>query len=196
MKKYGIKMGVCGVLLALGLVMSGCSSDNGKQKLCQLLYSPYTAEINVVFGDGEQAVALEARVAKSSDSTRLELLSPEPYAGLCAESVCGKLESFSLAYDGVRAELPKSALERVSLALELMSDHVANAVEGLPASDFIVRADQDEAHMAFVSFTQDDCEYRVEYDPSNGTPSLLSAQTNTQNIEIRMIKFKPETTPS
>lgn len=196
MKCDGLKKGVWSVLLLFCLVCGGCVANNGKQKLCQTLYSPYTAQANVVLGSGEQAVVLEARITKSNESTRMDILSPLPYAGISAESVCGSVDRLSLAYDGVRAELPKGALEGMGLVLELTSDPVVNVLERLPASDFVLPSDTDEAHTASVSFTQGPCAYRVEYDPANGTPVLLGVQTQTQNIEIRILKFKPETPPS
>lgn len=189
MKNVG-KIPIALAVLVSAVLFGGCAKDNGKARLCQALYSPYEAQASVVLESGERSVTLQTRLSHTSEGVRMEILSPEPYDGISAESVCGESELLSLAYDGIRAELPKSDLEALGLVLTLLSDASVNALEAQPRTAFVPFEEASAQTLYGVSFVYDGGTYTAVYDTQTGIPQSLGLKNATSAVEIHIEKFK------
>ncbi len=189
MKNVGRAWFVLAVLVSAAL-FGGCARDCGKERLCQALYSPYEALSSVVLESGERSITLQTHLSHTSEGVRMDILSPEPYDGISAESVCGENELLSLAYDGIRAELPKSDLESLGLVLTLLSDASVNALEAQPRTAFVPFEEASAQTLYQVTFVYDEGTYTAVYDVDTGIPLLLGLQTETSSVELHIEKFK------
>lgn len=196
-RKTSFVRGVCAALMLLLLLPTvGCTDATGKKNLCTTLFSPYVAEIEFVFEKDGESVAGTAHVTRS-DTVRIDITSPDPFTGVSAEmGADDRTDIISLSYSGIKAELPKHALDKLDLMLSLFADSVAAAVEKTPGSAFVPCEEvyaveglgEIEAYQ--TEFLCGDIRYILVYDSVTGTPLDICAEYDGSAAEVKIKKFK------
>lgn len=122
-------------LAVLLLCISGlfsCAANNGKEKLSELMYSDYTAEISFLMTENGETFEGNATVSKA-DKVTLSFTSPELLGGLSVESdENGESGILQFTYYGMRLPLPYGTLGKVNLLLSMFSKEMAGEIASLP----------------------------------------------------------------
>ncbi len=183
-------------LLCLAPLLAGCGDSTGKKDLCRTLFSPYAADIEFVFEKDGESVAGTAHVTRA-DTVRIDITAPDPFTGISAEmGADDRADIISLSYSGIKAELPKNALDKLDLMLSLFADSVAASAEKTPINAFVPCEEvyaveglaETKAYKA--EFSHGNIRYLVVYDSLTGTPLDLCAEADGSAVEVKIKKFK------
>ncbi len=181
----------------LTFMLASCSSDkSGRKELADMMFSEYTAEVDFLFEYGESSVSGTARVTKG-ENVRIDILSPDPYSGISVESdAADKAGVISISYSGIRADIRKDVLDKISLVLSMFSDTAASAVNCAPRDAFLL---YEEAYSSDsmpkilpyeAHFSAGDTDFIYIYDSLSGTPLDMYAKTGNASAQIKIKKFK------
>lgn len=113
-----------------------CSKDeSGKKLLEQELFSSYVKEASYILSDGEKNSEGELIVTRS-DTNTLQFTCPDTLSGITVQSdETGKEGTYTLSFDGVSTDVPKSLMGKISLIFLLISDDTASGVKKLSQKD-------------------------------------------------------------
>ena len=127
------------------------------------------------------------------------MLSPDAYAGISVESdSSGNASSYTLSFSGIKAELPKSTLEKLSLAFSMFAPELPSEIKALDDKCFSLSSEQYEiSGLSDISpctavFSCGQINYSITYDLNTGTPLLLAAGSGDSSVTLKLIKFKAE----
>jgi hypothetical protein len=183
--------------ILLTFMLASCSADkSGRKELADMMFSQYTAEVDFLFEYGESSVSGSARVTRG-ENVRIDILSPDPYSGISVESdAADNAGIISISYSGIRADINKNVLDKISLVLSMFSDTAASAVDCAPKGAFLI---YEEAYssdtMPKVSpyearFSAGNTDFIYIYDSISGTPLDMYAKTDNASAQIKIKKFK------
>ena len=107
-----------------------------------------------------------------------------------------RADIISLSYSGIKAELPKNALDKLDLMLSLFADSVAASAEKTPINAFVPCEEvyaveglaETKAYKA--EFSHGNIRYLVVYDSLTGTPLDLCAEADGSAVEVKIKNFK------
>ncbi len=200
MKPHGafrIFFGVFAMLILVASVLAGCSANVGKRDLCRYLSSSYEAQFEYVLTADGQTVTGEAFVARTPETLTLSLVSPEPYDGISViASPDGGTPDITIAYAGVRAEVPKAFLGRLCTLLALWENRMAYYTEKADAGAFSPGEDVFSVEGLTdvvpyqVSLATDEGSVLILYDVATGTPLCMTIRTDDVTAEARITKIK------
>lgn len=197
--KRNVIFKVCIAIMAVAMLMSSCTANkSGRKHLERILFCDYAAEIEYVFEYKDTTLAGTGRITRG-ENVRFDILSPDPYTGISVQGdAADKIDTISISYSGIKADIPKSILNKLSLVLSMFSDTAANGIENAPGTafmqsesdyscDFLNECVPYEAHF---SIGKTECVYT--YDSITGIPLCLCADTGEVRAEIKIKKFKTE----
>ena len=184
-------------LFILSLVLTSCGlSSNGKKELIGTMFRGYTADAEYLFEVDGQSVAGTACITKD-ENIRIDITAPEPYTGICILSDANDSASIiSISYSGIKADVPKSALDKLSLVLTIFGDTALDAIDKAPSKSF-VRCEETysleglgDTEPYEVGFSVGDIDYIYVYDSVTGAPIDLVAKSGGNAVEIKIRKLK------
>ena len=178
-------------------VFFSCTGEkNGKSKLVEVMYSDYIAEAEYLFEVGESCVAGTMRITRD-ENVRIELLSPDPYTGICVTGdAADNVSVLTISYSGVKAEIAKNVLSRLNLILAMFSDTASSAVDGAGKDAFTVCEDQySESEVSGsvpyeVQFSIGDAQCVYIYDSTSGKLLDMRAVSGDTSVQIKIKKLK------
>lgn len=184
------------VLILAALILFSSCSDNktGKTRLANVLFSPYEANVEfLVEADGE-SVCGTAKVAKG-EGIRIDISSPDPFTGLNIVSDANDSTYLSFTYSSVRSDIPKSVLDKLTLALTLFSDENASVIKNSPQKSFVPCEEAytmeglSDINAYMIQFQSGNIHYMYIYDTVSGTPVYMNASDNGKIVEIKIKDF-------
>ena len=108
-------------------------NEKSLRELSTVLLAPYTAECAFDVTVGDVRTEGTVRLSRGGTFTRLDMTSPEPYAGLSIEyDTAGAPSSIAVHFDGIDTTLPAGALSNVTRFASLATDDFAAFLGGLP----------------------------------------------------------------
>lgn len=187
---------IIAVLLSVmaAMFLSGCKGDQyARNKFEKAMFSDYTAEIEFVINSGKDSVCGTAIVTKK-DTLRIDVLSPDPYAGISISADFNDLSVVSISYDGVKAQVPKNMLERLGAMLSVFSDKAAVGVEKAKKSAFGYCEEISDAQSTLCECktSNENIEYVFIYDKKSGYPYEIYAKNDSGATEVKFKKIKFE----
>ena len=190
------------VMMCFVTSFSSCSgSSSGRKDLVKALFSDYTAEVEFLFECDGNSVAGTARVTRD-ENVRFEITAPDPYTGISvASDASGRSSLLSISYSGIKSEVPKDLLDRLSLAMTLFSDEIACEAENLPTKAFSACEELytveglGEIQPWKTEFTAGTVNYIIVYDSVTGYPLDLCAENEGNALEVKIRKIKTAAQP-
>lgn len=181
----------------ISITLFSCSGkENGKKELVSLMNSDYVADVEYLLEAGELSVCGEARITRN-ENVRIDILSPDPYTGLSVQGdALDKASVISLEYSGIKAEVPKNALEKINIILSMFSDSAATQIQGLKNDEFTESPDEytlaghTNSIPYEVKFSKGDIEYIYIYDSVSGVPLSICAKSGGTAVQIKIKKLK------
>ncbi len=177
--------------MSLTLLFS-CKSDTfSKELFCDNLLSPYAFEAEYTFSKGQDATVGSLRATKEKN-TRIDFLSPDTLVGVSVESdTSGQMSNFIVSFSGIKAEIPKEILEKLSLTFSLLNPNLPSVISELDDKCFKVSENPDkQAAYCTIDFCHNDINYLLTYDISTGLPVCLIANTDQSSVTLSITKFK------
>ncbi len=161
-----------------------------------MLFSDYSAQFDFFF-EGESGSVSGTAVVSKADSVRIDVTSPDPFTGICAEtSFNGENNLFSVSFSGIKAELPADTVEKISLISGVFSNGTAAQLKSTPADKFvkcdeIFELDGIGVIDAYtVSKTERGTDYDFYYDRNTGYPVYICVKNGDSRAEIKIKKIK------
>ena len=200
MKKTLLTRFTAVVVLVLSFVLLfGCGRDEtGKSEFENNMLSDFTAEIDYLIDFDGNPVSGSAVITKN-DELRLDVISPDPYSGISVTcDASGKADVVSISYSGIKAELPKAAMEKLVFLMNMMSERTACELDNQSDKSFkrceemYMSEDLPEAVPYEVSFLCDGTDYMFIYDSITGVPLEIFADNGYCRSEIKVKKLKTE----
>lgn len=190
---------ISAILLTIMCVfsLSSCAGDkNGKKHLLEVMFEDYVAEVDFLLDVEGVSVSGTARITKN-DNVRIELLSPDPYTGISVQGDAGdKASVLSIEYSGIRADIPKNAVHKLSIMLSMFSDAAVTNIGKQSGNDFKLSAGEyvlagfDKINPYEVSFVKGETEYIYIYDSISGIPLNIYAKSGATALQVKIKKFK------
>lgn len=179
-------------MLALAATLASCKGDGcGKELFADVISSRFTMQSDYTFSSGEKALE-GSLVLSSGENIKMELVSPDALCGVAAESDgAGKMSEFSVSFSGIKADIPKSILTKLSLAFGMFSPDMPQLIRSLN-SDCISESADAEGELVTAMFSQGQINYSFTYKRQTGEPTLLVASTGEDSVTLRITKFKSE----
>ena len=82
-------------------------------------------------------------IISRAETNKIEFISPETLSGICVESdETGKENSYTLSFDNVSTDVPKSLMGKMSLIFLAISDEHAMKIKRLNKNDFYKVTDE------------------------------------------------------
>ena len=196
------KKRISAFFLCFLLCLTSCSqhNDGGKQKLKEVLYGNFTADITYAFSSEDTELSGEAKIIKEDTGVTVEFLTPEALAGVTAQSgEDGLGDTLTFEYYGMRIPLPQGALTKMNLLLSLFSGDTASAVTELPDTAILPISEElsetengiepDSLRMCTVPLS---CggEALLIFDSNSGYPVSFSAKTENIGVHGRISEWK------
>lgn len=181
------------------MILCSCTANkSGRKHLERILFSDYAAEIEYQFKFNDTSLSGNGRITRE-ETVRLDILSPDPYTGISVQGdISDKIETVSISYSSIKADVPKNVLNKLSLVLSMFSDTASCAVENANTSDFVKSESEyspdflNECVPYEVCFMQGETEYIYTYDSITGIPVYICAKTKDLSVDIKIKKFKTE----
>ena len=158
--------------------------------LCDALYSDYTKEASFIITDGEKINEGKLIVTKGETSS-IEFISPDTLSGISISSdETGKADSYTLSFDGISTDIPKSLLGKISLMFTAVSDEAATGAKNLKKTDCFRVTDKDllkryEGYTPFLTTIRvGDVSVIVTYDSLSGEILSLCASENESSVTL------------
>lgn len=181
------------MLIAFSLMLTSCMGDSfSKQKICENLYSSYTARADFIFSDGEKNTSGSADIVKS-DVTTVTITSPDSFSGISIKGdSTGNADVFSFELSGIPAEVPKSIAGDVSLMFSLFSQEIPSKIESLGKDAFSIseRTGENGNELIEVFFWENNMSYNISYDKYSGIPYSLDAGNDEISVSIILSDFR------
>lgn len=178
----------------LALNLFSCTQKYNKKLLCDTLFSDYMFEADFTVSSSGESLSGTARVTKQG-TAKVEILSPEPYVGLCAENdYSGNAQYISFSYSGIDVDMPKEAFSKINTVLALFSPGLPETIDKLDTDLFEYSNETFEIYNdvlpVAVSFNMAQAKIRLFYDEHTGAPLCFTAQTEDALITIVITKFQ------
>ena len=158
--------------------------------MCDTLYSDYTREADFIIADGEKTNEGRLIITKG-DISVIEFLSPDELSGICITSdETGNTNSYTLSFDGISTDIPKSLLGKISLIFTAISDETASGAANLKKEDCTRVTDTDllskyTSHTPyFTTIKSGDVSVIVTYDSTSGEILSLCASENENSVTL------------
>lgn len=185
--------------LVFTVLLSSCAlQDNGAGRLSSKLFSNFLLEGDYTLMVGDEAVTGSARVNKGK-TTRIDILSPDPYGGIAVESdASGAPSILSFSYSGINVELTPEAFSKLNLAFGLFTPATCRKIEKMS------REKTDEVKESYtlvgltdiqpVSITTKNEGNTVTYiyDKTTGTPLAMNVTAGDMSLACKVTKIKFE----
>ncbi len=180
------------------LPLSSCASDNGKNKLCELLFSDgYGAEFDFVISDGETEKLSGSAVAIKDKKTTLSFASPEALCGLSVTSdASGNADSLTFNYYGIKAPLPSGSLTAVNNMVLFFSDGTAIKTASLPrdsAKPYTEGTFDESISPRYIDLSDESSQNHIIYDAATGDPLIYFSKYDGGEITLTFTKIKRST---
>lgn len=173
------------------LLCSCAQKSNEKQKLKEVLFGEYRAEIRYAFSSEGEELSGEATVTKG-DTTTVTFHSPDSLSDVTAQSGAdGLTDTITFEYYGMRVPLPQGALTKMNLLLSLFSGETAAAVTELSGDAFRaaeISADGAELFSCTVPLSCGGSAVLV-VDKNSGYPVSFSAEYQNARVHGEIIDF-------
>ena len=121
----------------------------------------------------------------------IEFISPDTLSGICITSdEAGKANSFTLSFDGISTDIPKSFLGKISLMFTAISDETASAALDIKKEDCIRVTDEGllsgyEGYIPyFTTVKVGDISVIITYDSTSGEILSLCACENENSVTL------------
>ena len=182
-------------LCCFGLL--SCSEDKtGKHEFQKNMLSDFSAQVDFLVDFSGNPVAGKAEVTKSR-TLRIDIDSPDPFSGISVEcDMAGNPGVVSISYSGIKAEVPKAAMEKFLFLMNMMSEETALQLEKQgkgsykPCEEMYVSEDFPEAVPYEVRLSYDNTEYIFIYDSITGIPLEIFADNGECKAEIKVRELK------
>lgn len=170
--------------------MTVCSCANQKyarDKLEEALLSSYMAETSYCIQNGDNNLKGSA-IISSGDNVRLDFISPESLNGVSIEcDANGDISSLSLSFSGIKADLPKSTLQNLSLAFCLFSKELSKDLSKLSKDCF---EGNDDTGICKVTLQKQGFLFEITYNKDTGIPVKMTAKDKDNFCTFEITKFK------
>ena len=178
--------------------LSSCASDNGKSRLCELLFSDgYGAELEYSIYDGETEKLSGSAVAIKDKKTTLSFNSPDEFCGISVTAdATGSADTLTFCYYGMKMPLPSGSLTAVNRIIVFFSDETAIKAASLPrtASKPYEEADFSESVCArYIDLSDESANSRIIYDAATGDPLSYVSKYDGGEIKLTFTKIKRPT---
>ncbi len=185
------------ITILMGLIMISCAENkSGKKELLSVMHSDYSADVEYLLDADGVSVSGEARITRN-ENVRIDILSPDPYTGLSVQGdALDKASVISLEYSGIKAEIPKNALEKLNIILSMFADSAATAISDLKKDAFTESPEEytlpghKNSIPYEVRFSKGDIEYIYIYDSVSGIPLSVCAKSGGTAVQIKIKKLK------
>ena len=182
--------------LLFALTAFSCGRDKtGKSEFKNKMLSDFTAEIDYLIDLDENPILGTAVITKG-EKLRIDIESPDPYSGISVEcDAAGEADVISISYSGIKADVPRNAMEKVVFLMNMMSERTACELDNKSGKDFIMCPEQyvsEALPMAVpyeVSLSYEDTEYMFIYDSVTGAPLEIFADNGYCRAEIKVRKM-------
>lgn len=166
-------------------------NEKSLRELSNVLLAPYAAECAFDVTIGENRAEGTVRLSRGGTFTRLDMTSPEPYAGLSIEyDTAGAPSSVAVHFDGIDATLPAGALANVTRFACLATDDFAAFLGGLSGENVTeVETAKGEIERC-ASLVYRGADVQVCY--AEGVPTRVLYSGDGARAAITITKFKPE----
>lgn len=180
---------------------ASCNADkSGCEDFKKNMLSDYSAKIEYLI-DMEGNPLFGTAVITKTDELRLDIESPEPFSGISIScNAVGYPDVISLTYSGIKAEVPRAAMEKFVFLMNSMSEATALELDRQKKKDFFLNeeaTDGKESAVSLipysVSFSHENAKYTFTYDSLTAVPVEISAESESCKCEIKIIEFKAET---
>ena len=196
--RYGMKktLFIFAIIISL-LPLSSCASDNGKSRLCELLFSDgYGAEFDFTISDGTAQKLSGSAVAIKDGKTTLSFTSPDALSGLTVTSdASGNADSLTFNYYGMKMPLPSGSLSAVNGMVSFFSDENAIKLASLKrdASKPYNEGGFDESVTPrYLDLSGDGADIII-YDAATGDPLRYVSRYDGGEITLAFTKIKRPT---
>ncbi len=147
------------------------------------------AEVSYSIESGNGVIEGNA-IISSGDNVRLDFTSPESLNGVCIEcDAAGDISSLTLSFSGIKADLPKSTLQNLSLAFSLFSKQLPKDLSKL-SSDCFEFTENKDSDICKVKFKKQDIDYEITYKIDTGIPISMTARDKDNICTFDISKFK------
>lgn len=184
------------ILTVMVFTLVGCSSDVFSKKLiCSNLYSPYCANLEFIFSDGQNNTSGKASIIKN-DTVSVSFTEPEAFSGITIKSdPYGNADVFSFEFSGIPASIPKTVTSELSLLFSLFSDEIPSKISSLEKDAFKISEISSESagEMIEVFFVENNMSYNIIYDKESGIPHSIDAGNDELSVHVELSDFKPST---
>mgnify|MGYP006976122484 FL=1 len=179
-------------MFVLAAALVSCKGDScGKELFADVMNSRFTMQSDYTFSSGEKALE-GSLVVSSGENIKMELVSPDALCGVAVESDgAGKMSEFSVSFSGIKADIPKSILTKLSLAFGMFSPDMPQIIRSLDSGCISENSDTD-AEFVTAMFSQGDVNYSFTYNRLTGEPTLFVASAGEDSVTLRITKFKSE----
>lgn len=182
---------------AICLFVISCSNDtSGRNAFEKNLLSDFTAKIDYVFYIDDGVISGNGVITKAND-LRLDITSPDPYTDISITSTDGSnADMISISYSGIKAQVPRSAMERLVFLMNTMSERTAGFIRGMPNKSFkacedtFVSKDMPDAIPYELQGIFDNTAYIFIYDSITGVPLEIYGDNGYCRAEIKIKEFK------
>ena len=184
-----LKISIAAMLAAGSVFVQGCAANNGVEKLTDIMYSQYAAEISFSLSDGTDAIEGNA-VATKGDTVKISFLSPQSFEGMTIESDgMGGTGNIFFTYYGMRVPLPETIFTKLNLLMSFFADDTAVTIGALPQKeihDLQYQAADETAEAKKCTFlTCGDISAELVYNPADGMPLEYSAALGIYTANIK-----------
>lgn len=198
MGKIGKIICLCALTVWCTLILMSCGDDkSGCEAFKKNMLSDFTVEVEYLIDMNGNPLTGSAVITKD-DNLRLDIASPEPFSGISVSCDAeGNPDVISLTYSGIKAEVPRAAMEKFVFLMNAMSESTACALDSQKKKSFLpneILADSSSGILPYsVSFTHENAEYSFTYDSLTSLPLEIRAENENCKCEIKIIEFKAET---
>ncbi len=190
-------MSVCIAVFLCCFGLFSCSEDKtGRDEFQKNMLSDFVADIDFLIDFAGNPVSGKALVTKSR-TLRIDIDSPDPYSGISVEcDMGGNPGVVSISYSGIKAEVPKAAMERFVFLMNMMSEQTALHIEKQskgsykPCEEMYMSEDLPQAVPYELRFSYDNTDYIFIYDSITGIPLEIFADNGDCKAEIKVRKLK------
>lgn len=191
------------ILFTLLFAVASCGNDKtGRHDFAITMLSDFSADIDFLMDFDGNPISGTGKITKD-DNLRFDVLSPDPYSGISIEcDALGQADMISISYSGIKAEVPKTAMEKLLFVANMMSESTALAIKQQKGKDFKIceemYSDVQPGYSApyEVRFNYDNTDYIFIYDSINGMPLEIYGDNGYCKAEIKVRKLITEESAS
>lgn len=180
--------------LSLLVLLQGCAADTGIDRLSELMYSEYCADVDFVLSDGTENIEGKATVTKG-ETVKIAFMSPECFEGMTVENDGnGQTGNVYFTYYGMKVPLPENAFTKINLVMSFFSDETAMAVSSLPKKEIFDMPEysQDKnisAKKCVFTTSGGETSVCLVYNATDGSPLEYSARNGIYTADIKFNGF-------